>query len=75
VLLLDADDELPSSVEGEEQKLAARLGEAALKAIDANLVSSAQRRWLKLARVVHDAIERGGFEPASNARAGRSAGN
>jgi len=61
MLLLDDDDELPESPEPGEVALAARLGLNGLQAIDAALVGHARSTWLKVARVVHEALNSGGF--------------
>jgi hypothetical protein len=62
MLLLDDDDELPVPPEEGEATLTARLGADGLHRIDLALLRSAQSRWLKVARVVHDAATRGGFD-------------
>jgi hypothetical protein len=61
VLLIDDDDELPSRPTEPETKLVAELGEAGLHAIDVALQKQARRGWLKVARVVYDALRAGGF--------------
>ena len=61
MLLLDDDDELPESPEPGEVVLAARLGLNGLQAIDAALVGHARSTWLKVARVVHEALDSGCF--------------
>ncbi len=61
MLLLDDDDELPESPEPGEVALTARLGPDGLQAIDAALVGHARPTWLKVARVVHEAVNSGGF--------------
>jgi len=61
MLLLDDDDELPESPVPSEVVLAARVGLNGLQAIDAALVCHAKPTWLKVARVVHEALDAGGF--------------
>jgi hypothetical protein len=63
VLLLDDDDELPLTPAQGETTLAAQLGADGLRAIDATLQQQARRSWLKVARVVSDALRAGGFPP------------
>jgi hypothetical protein len=62
MLLLDDDEELPADADAAETALAAQLGHQALKAIDAALLAHAGKRWLKVARVVGDALEAGQFD-------------
>jgi hypothetical protein len=66
MLLLDDDDELLTLPEPSEAKLSAQLGEQGLRAIDAALMSHARPTWLKVARVVHDALSSGGFRIAND---------
>jgi hypothetical protein len=61
MLLLDDDDELPQSPEPGEVQLTARLGLDGLQAIDAALASHARPTWLKVARIVHEALDDGHF--------------
>ena len=61
MLLLDDDDELPGQPEAGEVELTARLSSHRLQEIDVTLVSHAKPTWLKVARVVHDALASGGF--------------
>jgi hypothetical protein len=61
MLLLDDDDELPIAPDRDETELATRLGSQGLQAVDAALVGHAQHNWLKVARVVLDALRSGGF--------------
>lgn len=61
MLLLDDEDELPQIPSEEEANLAASLGESGLKAIDIVLVEKSRDKWLKVARVIADALEAGGF--------------
>lgn len=61
MLLLNDDDELPTSPDPDETELATRLGSQGLQAVDAALVGHAQRKWLKVARVVLDALRSAGF--------------
>ncbi|SRR5258708_4933368 len=62
MLLLDDDGELPTSPEASEVTLSAQLGEQGLRVVDAALVSHAGPSWLKVARVVYDALNSGGFQ-------------
>ncbi len=61
MLLLDDEDELPQDPEPAEVMLAAELGPDGLKSVDAALASNTKFIWLKVARVVHDALTAGGF--------------
>lgn len=61
MLLLDDEDELPASPEEGEQALIVELGAEGLRNIDEAIVVSSKENWLKVARVVADAIEAGGF--------------
>jgi hypothetical protein len=61
LLLLDDDDELPALPEDGESNLAAQLGPDALRAIDTAIVDHTRLRWLKVARIVYDAIRTGNF--------------
>jgi hypothetical protein len=61
VLLLDDDDALPLSPDDAEIGLASQLGSDGLEAIDAALTKHAQPGWLKVARVVYEALAAGGF--------------
>ncbi len=59
---MDDDDVLPLSPTQGETTLAAQLGPDGLIAIDSALERHARPgRWLKVARVVADALEAGGF--------------
>jgi hypothetical protein len=62
------DDEwlLPASPTQEETELVRALGPNGLKAVDDAIVKATQRRWLKVARIVTDAIEAGGFSIAED---------
>jgi hypothetical protein len=66
MLLLDDDGELPTSPDPSESALSVRLGEQGLRNVDAELMSGARPSWLKVARVVSDALESGGFETADD---------
>jgi hypothetical protein len=55
------DDELPLDPTEGERALTARLGPAALSAIDATLRRQAVRSWRKVARILVDALEAGAF--------------
>lgn len=56
-----ADDwELPSAASERERALAESLGPAGLQSIDDAITKATQPRWLKVARVVSDAIRAGG---------------
>lgn len=61
MLLLDDDDELPPFPEMEEQALAADLGAEGLNKIDEAIVACSKSSWLKVARVIADAIKFGDF--------------
>jgi len=62
----EGQEELPLTPDAEETALATRLGPAGLQAIDAALTSSARPAWLKVARVVSDALKAGGFPTDDN---------
>src|SRR5436190_47291 len=62
MLLLDDDGELPASPEPSEATLSVQLGERGLRAVDAALVSHTRPSWLKVARVVYQALKSGGFQ-------------
>lgn len=61
MLLLDDEDELPISPEVEELFLASELGAEGLNKIDEAIVGRAKSDWLKVARVIAEAIKVGGF--------------
>lgn len=61
VLLLDDDGELPDQPEEEESRLAAELGHDGLQAVDEALRQHTKGSWMKVARVVADAMNAGGF--------------
>jgi len=61
MLLLDDDDELLPEPDNAEAMLSSRLGASGLRAIQDTLTRHTERRWLKVARVVADAITAGGF--------------
>lgn len=67
MLLLDDDDELPASADPSESDLATRLGPDGVRAIDLELASHASSRWLKVARVVLDALRSSGFDVTDEA--------
>ncbi|MEO8904121.1 MAG: hypothetical protein ABI627_21595 [Polyangiaceae bacterium] len=66
MLLLDDDDELPHSPDEGEATLAAEIGVAGIDAIDASLLEHAQLGWLKVARVVLDALKASGLPPSDD---------
>jgi hypothetical protein len=61
MLLLDDDDELPLLPDEAEARLETGLDEEGVRAIDEALRRHARRGWLKVARVVIDALVAGGF--------------
>jgi hypothetical protein len=62
VLLLDDEDVLSAEPDEAEARLASRLSnEIAL--IDERILCAARAAALKIARVVHDALKAGGFDP------------
>jgi hypothetical protein len=67
MLLLDDDDQLPNSATEAEASLATSLGDERLAEIDAALTRGARSSWLKVARIVHEALEAGGFSPWDDA--------
>jgi hypothetical protein len=62
---LDDDGELSVQPEEDESRLAAKLGDDGLRAVDAALQQHTRARWLKVARVLSDALEAGGFDPSA----------
>jgi len=66
LLLLDDKGELSAFPDEEEQSLATELGAEGLHKIDEAIIGSARPNWLKVARVVSDAIKVGRF-PYSDA--------
>jgi hypothetical protein len=67
MLLLDDDDELPPQPNEAEARLSSELGDARLQAIDHAIRQSARPRWLKVARVVIDALKAGSFDTPDDA--------
>ena len=61
MLLLDDEDQVPEAPTDAERGLIASLGPEGIAAMDEALLNAARPNWLKVARVVHDAIEAGGF--------------
>jgi hypothetical protein len=61
MLLLDDHDELPTDADEAEIGLMAQLGATGLARIDDNLLKHTHNRRLKVARVVADAVQGGGF--------------
>jgi hypothetical protein len=61
------DDELPEIPDSGEAEMTAKLGEAGLRAIDETLCGCAKTSWLKVARVVADALDAGGFHSFGDA--------
>jgi hypothetical protein len=55
------DYELPASPSDDEKVLADSLGPAGLRSIDQAITRASRPAWLKVARVVHDAMNAGGF--------------
>lgn len=66
MLLLDDDGELPTFPDSSEAALSVRLGEQGLRNVDAELMRHARPSWLKVARVVYEALTAGGFETADD---------
>ena len=66
MLLLDDDDELPSTPAQGEASLTAKLSAEALERIDAALIHAARPSWLKVARIVYEAVEAGRFDPSDD---------
>lgn len=64
---MDDDDELPDQPEDAESKLVTELGDDGLRAIDEALLRYTRGTWLKVARVVADAMEAGGFATSEDA--------
>jgi hypothetical protein len=69
VVPLVDDDALPLQPEEDESRLAAKLGDDGLQEIDAALQQHTRARWLKVARVIADALEAGGFDPSAEGAA------
>jgi hypothetical protein len=61
MLLIDNDDELPTEPQEEEARFSAEIGTESVDSIDAALAVHARHHWLKVARIIHDAITSGGF--------------
>jgi hypothetical protein len=59
-------EELPSLPDEAEARLVTQLGEKGLRDVDDALGKSARRGWLKVARVVLDALKAGGFETSDD---------
>ncbi len=66
MLFFDAED-LPSEPDEAEARLSSELGNAGLQAIDDAIGRFARPRWLKVARIVVDAMKAGGFETSDDA--------
>jgi hypothetical protein len=66
LLLLYDEGELPVSPDEDEQALSSELGAEGLCKIDEAIVRSSKANWLKVARVIAEAITAGGF-PCSDA--------
>jgi hypothetical protein len=64
MLWLDDDDVLPASPDEQENTLALQLGVDGLESVDEAIMRHARDRWLKVARVVLDALKVGGFSAA-----------
>lgn len=69
MLLLDDDDELPEFPTPEELELADILGADGLRAADAALLGAATPRFLKVARIVSDALKSQGLFSVEDAPA------
>jgi hypothetical protein len=63
MLLLDDDDALPPVPTEGETLLRAALSHADIEAMDRALLESARASWLKVARVVHTAVEAWDLDP------------
>jgi hypothetical protein len=61
VLLVDDDEQVPESPTDREKALLDSVAPEVLLAIDEAIVAAAGSRWLKVARIVFDAIKAGGF--------------
>jgi hypothetical protein len=61
MLLVDDDERVPGSADEAERLLTASIGAQGLLAIDAAILAAVRPRWMKVARIVHDAIEAGGY--------------
>lgn len=68
MLLLDDNDELPSQPTDEELAFGEALGSVGQSAIDAALLKHAQKRWLKVARVVSQAMADSGHDVWQDAK-------
>jgi hypothetical protein len=60
MLLLDDDAELPAQPDEAEAALAERIGPLGVERIDEALKHHTRTSWLKVARVVHDAMDANG---------------
>jgi hypothetical protein len=61
MLLVHDEDRVPESPTEGEVSLAASLGEKGLAAIDAAILAATGPKFMKVARVVSDALKAGGF--------------
>jgi hypothetical protein len=68
MLLLDDDDQLPTSPTDSEAILADSLGSSGLLKVDAAIRNATRARWSKVARVLYDAMTTGGFSPHDEAQ-------
>ena len=61
MLLVHDEDRVPESPTELEMSLTESLGEKGLAAIDDSILAAAGPKWMKVARVVLDALKAGGF--------------
>jgi hypothetical protein len=66
MLLFDDADELPSQPDEAEARLTGELGDAGVRTIDDAIGKSARHQWLKVARVIIDALKAGGFKTSDD---------
>lgn len=61
MLLIDDEDRVPESSTEAENLLTNSIGQQGLLAIDEAIVNATRSKWMKVARVIIDAIHAGGF--------------
>jgi hypothetical protein len=61
MLLLDDEDQLASTPSPDELAFMAAIGAEGVEAVERAILGCTRVRWLKVARVVHDALSSNGF--------------
>lgn len=62
MLLIDDDDELPEISSDEEEAFFKSIGEVGLEQIDDRILNALSDHWEKVAKVIFDAMQDGGFD-------------